>query len=124
MLLLPSLLLSSLQLDEETTNKIHDSVMFDKLVKKNKGYGGKEEELKPKQKENWLPSQGLEHLFFFCYILSRFEVVLAFVSRSVVIVSGVEAARWRPCQLVVMLLIGLQQFIGARGDGKGVIPGK
>ena len=57
-------------------------------------------------------------------MLSRFEVVLAFVSRSVVIVSGVEAARWRPCQLVVMLLIGLQQFIGARGDGQGVIPGK
>ena len=51
-------------------------------------------------------------------------MVLAFVSRSVVIVSGVEAARWRPCQLVVMLLIGLQQFIGARGDGQAVIPGK
>ena len=51
-------------------------------------------------------------------------MVLAFVSRSVVTVSGVEAARWRPCQLVVMLLIGLQQFIGARGDGQAVIPGK
>ena len=57
-------------------------------------------------------------------MLSRFEVVLAFVSRSVVTVSGVEAARWRPCQLVVMLLIGLQQFIGARGDCQVVIPGK
>ena len=49
---------------------------------------------------------------------------LAFASRFVSVLSETGAARWRPCQLVVMLLIGLQQFIGARGDCQVVIPGK